>query len=140
MNQWTAAIPSLENWWRDLYEDILNDPNLSDAAEAESLAALGTQQDFVANLKSQYVTPAITGIRRSAEALQTRTANRLAQEALGSLREATSDVNITETEITQLWTAALPALENWYQELLEDANAIENDAESAEADCGVRKS
>ena len=133
LNQWTAAIPSLENWWRDLYEDILNDPNLSDAAEAESLSALGTQQDFVANLKSQYVTPAITGIRRSAEALQTRTANRLAQEALGSLREATSDVNITETEITQLWTAALPALENWYQELLEDANAIESDAERTEA-------
>ena len=133
LNQWTAAIPSLENWWRDLYEDIRNDPNLSDAAEAESLAALGTQQDFVANLKSQYVTPAITGIRRSAEALQTRTANRLAQEALGSLREATSDVNITETEITQLWTAALPALENWYQELLEDANAIESDAERTEA-------
>ena len=133
LNQWTAAIPSLENWWRDLYEDILNDPNLSDAAEAESLSALGTQQDFVANLKSQYVTPAITGIRRSAEALQTRTANRLAQEALGSLREATSDVNITEVEITQLWTDALPLITAWYQELLEDAQSIENDAESAEA-------
>ena len=133
LRRWTEAIPALENWWQELYEDILNDPNLSDAAEAESLAALGTQQDFVANLKSQYVTPAITGIRRSAEALQTRTANRLAQEALGSLREATSDVNITETEITQLWTAALPALENWYQELLEDANAIESDAERTEA-------
>ena len=133
LNQWTAAIPSLENWWRDLYEDILNDPNLSDAAEAESLAELGTQQDFVANLKSQYVTPAITGIRRSAEALQTRTANRLAQEALGSLREATSDVNITEVEITQLWTDALPLITAWYQELLEDAQSIENDAESAEA-------
>ena len=133
LKQWTAAIPSLENWWQELYEDIINDPNLSDAAQSESLAALGTQQNFVANIKSQYVTPAITGIRRNAEALQTRTANRLAQEALGAISEAASDVNITETEIAQLWTAAVPSLEDWYQELLDDASAIENNAERAEA-------
>ena len=133
LKQWTAAVPSLENWWQELYEDIINDPNRSDAAQAESLAALGTQQDFVANIKSQYVTPAITGIRRNAEALQTRTANRLAQEALGAISEAASDVNITETEIAQLWTAAVPSLEDWYQELLDDASAIENNAERAEA-------
>ena len=130
---WQEAIPSLENWWQELYEDIINNPNLSDAQQAEDLAALGSQQDFVSRLKSQYVTPVITGIQRSAEALETRTASRLAQEALRAISEAASDANATETEIVSLWDASIPALETWYQELLDDANAIENDAERNEA-------
>ena len=130
---WQEAIPSLENWWQELYEDIINNPNLSDAQQAEDLAALGSQQDFVSRLKSQYVTPVITGIQRSAEALETRTASRLAQEALRAISEAASDANATETEIVSLWNASIPALETWYQELLDDANAIENDAERNEA-------
>ena len=133
LDQWTAAIPALENWWSELYDDIINNPNLSDAQQSESLAALGSQQDFVSSLKSQYVTPVLSGIAQATEALQTRTANRLAQEALGSLSEATSDVNITEAEVVDLWTATLPALETWYQELLDDANAIADDAERTEA-------
>ena len=133
LDQWTAAIPSLENWWSELYDDIINDPTLSGAQQSESLAALGSQQDFVSSLKAQYVTPVITGIARATEALQTRTANRLAQEALGSLSEATSDVNITEAEVVNLWTATLPALETWYQELLDDANAIEDEGLRSEA-------
>ena len=130
---WQEAIPSLENWWQELYEDIINNPNLSDAQQTEDLAALGSQQDFVSRLKSQYVTPVITGIQRSAEALETRTASRLAQEALRAISEAASDANATETEIVSLWNASIPALETWYQELLDDANAIENDAERNEA-------
>ena len=133
LDQWTAATPALENWWAELYDDIINNPTLSDAQQSESLTALGTQQDFVSSLKSQYVTPVLSGIAQATEALQTRTANRLAQEALGSLSEATSDVNITEAEVVDLWTATLPALETWYQELLDDANAIANDAERGEA-------
>ncbi len=133
LDQWTAATPALENWWMELYDDIINNPTLSDAQQSESLTALGTQQDFVSSLKSQYVTPVLSGIAQATEALQTRTANRLAQEALGSLSEATSDVNITEAEVLNLWTATLPALETWYQELLDDANAIADDAERGEA-------
>ena len=133
LDQWTAAIPALENWWQELYEDIINNPNLSDAQQTEDLAALGSQQDFVASLKSQYVTPVIAGIRQATEALQTRTANRLAQDALGAISEAASDANVTEAEIVNLWDASIPALETWYQELLDDANAIENDTERAEA-------
>ena len=133
LDQWTQAIPALENWWTELYEDIVNNPNLSDAQQSEDLAALGSQQDFVASLKAQYVTPILTGISQAAEALETRTANRLAQGALKGLSEAASDTNITEQAIVDLWTAALPALETWYQELLDDANAIENDAERTEA-------
>ena len=131
--QWTAAIPALENWWQELYDDIINNPTLSDAQESESLAALGSQQDFVASLKSQYVTPVLSGIAQAAEALQTRTANRLAQMALGAISEAAGDANITEDAIVTLWNASIPALEAWYQELLDDANAIENDAERTEA-------
>ena len=138
LDQWTQAIPALENWWSELYEDIVNNPNLSDAQQSEDLAALGSQQDFVASLKSQYVTPVIAGIQSAAENLQTRTANRLAQAALGAISEAASDTNITEQAIVDLWTAALPALETWYQELLDDANAIENEGlrDEAIADLG----
>ena len=99
----------------------------------KTLAALGSQQDFVASLKSQYVTPVISGIQQAAEALQTRTANRLAQEALGAISEAASDVNVTEAEIVNLWEASIPALETWYQELLDDANAIEDEGLRSEA-------
>ena len=130
---WQEAIPSLENWWQELYEDIINNPNLSDAQQSEDLSALGSQQDFVASLKSQYVTPVIAGIRRSTEALETRTANRLAQDALGAISEAASDANVTEAEIVNLWDASIPVLETWYQELLDDANAIESDVERTEA-------
>ena len=138
LDQWTQAIPALENWWSELYEDIVNNPNLSDAQQSEDLAALGSQQDFVASLKSQYVTPVIAGIQSAAENLQTRTANRLAQAALGAISEAASDTNITEQAIAQLWTDALPLLEDWYQELLDDANAIENEGlrDEAIADLG----
>ena len=142
LDQWTQAIPALENWWSELYEDIVNNPNLSDAQQSEDLAALGSQQDFVASLKSQYVTPIITSISQAAEALQTRTANRLAQGALGAIREAASDVNVTEQAIAQLWTDALPLIETWYQELLDDANAIENEGlrDEAIADLGSPES
>ena len=133
LDQWTAAIPALESWWTELYEDIINSPTLSDAQQSESLTALGSQQDFVSSLKSQYVTPVLSGIARATEALQTRTANRLAQDALGAISEAAGDVNITEDTIVTLWNASIPALENWYQELLDDANAIANDADRAEA-------
>ena len=133
LDQWTAAIPALENWWTELYDDIINNPNLSDAQQSESLTALGSQQDFVSSLKSQYVTPVLSGIAQATEALQTRTANRLAQEALGAISEAAGDTNITEEAIVTLWDTSIPALENWYQELLDDANAIENDAERGEA-------
>ena len=69
----------------------------------EAIDALGTPEAFIANIKSQYVTPVITGIRQSAEALETRTANRLAQEALGAIREAAQEANVTEAEILALW-------------------------------------
>ena len=130
---WQEAIPSLETWWTELYDDIVNNPNLSDAQQSEDLAALGSQQDFVSRLKSQYVTPVISGIQQAAEALQTRTANRLANKALGAISEAASDANVTEAEIVDLWDASIPALETWYQELLDDANAIKNEGERDEA-------
>ena len=120
LEKWTAAIPALENWWTELYEDIINNPNLSDAQQAEDLAALGSQQDFVASLKAQYVTPVLMGIAQALEALETRTANRLAQDALGAISEAASDANVTETEIASLWTTSIPTLETWYQELYDD--------------------
>ena len=130
---WQEAIPSLETWWTELYDDIINNPNLTDAQQSEDLAALGSQQDFVASLKSQYVTPVLMGIAQATEALETRTANRLAQEALGAISEAASDANATEAEIVNLWDASIPALETWYQELLDDANAIENEGLRNEA-------
>ena len=128
---WTAALPLLETW----YQELLDDANAieNDAERAEAIAALGTPEAFIANLKSQYVTPVITGIQRSQEALETRTANRLAQAALGGIREAANDANITEQGVLELWTAALPLLETWYQELLDDANAIENEGDRNEA-------
>ena len=128
---WTAALPLLNNWYQELLDDAKAIEN--DAERAEAIAALGTPQQFVANLKSQYVSPVITGIQRAAEALETRTTNRLAQTALGGIREASQDANVTEQQILDLWTAALPLIQSWYQELLDDANAIENDAERTEA-------
>ena len=55
---------------------------------------------------------------QATEALQTRTANRLAQEAIEALGEATGDVNATEAEILAQWQATVPALENWWTEHL----------------------
>ena len=128
---WTDAQPFLETW----YQELLDDANaiVNEAEKTEALAALGSLPDFIANLKSQYVTPVVSGLRASAEALQTRTANRLANNALGAIRTAATDVNITESAIVSLWTDAQPFLETWYQELLDDVNAIENVAERTEA-------
>ena len=67
------------------------------------------------------------------EALETRTANRLAQEVLGAIRTASENANVTEAEIVSLWETAIPLIEAWYQELLDDANAIENIGERTEA-------
>ena len=39
LDLWQAAIPALENWWQELHDDIVNDPNLSDAAMGEALSA-----------------------------------------------------------------------------------------------------
>ena len=128
---WQTAIPLIETWYQELLEDANAIENASERTEA--IAALGSPEAFIANLKSQYVTPIITGIRSSAEALETRTANRIAQDALNGLRELADDVNVTEQAITAAWTAALPLINDWYQELLDDAKAIENDAERAEA-------
>ena len=58
----------------------------NDADRADAIDALGSPEAFVANLKSQYVTPVLTGIAQSTEALETRTANRQAQNAIGALR------------------------------------------------------
>ena len=128
---WTAALPFIENW----YQELLDDANAieNEGLRTEALDALGSPEQFVANLKSQYVTPVITGLQRSQEARETRTANRLAQDALKGLREMGADVNVTEQAITDAWTAALPFIENWYQELLDDANAIENEADRGDA-------
>ena len=131
VNLWTTALPLIEDWYQELLQDAQAIENEGDRTEA--IAALGSPEQFVANLKSQYVTPVIMGIRRSAEALETRTANRLANNALQGIREAASDVNVTEAEITRLWTEALPLIETWYQELLDDAEAIENEGERDEA-------
>ena len=128
---WTDVQPFLETWYGELLDDANSIENVAERTEA--VAALGSLPDFVASLKSQYVTPVVTGLRRSAEALETRTATRLANDALGSIREAVADANVTESEIVRLWTDAQPLLETWYQELLDDANAIENDADRGEA-------
>ena len=138
---WTDALPLIR---RRGIKSCLDDANAieNEGLRDEAIADLGSPEAFIANLKSQYVTPVITGIQRGREALQTRTANRLAQGALSGLREAAEDVNITEAEIVNLWTAAIPALETWYQELLDDANAIENEGlrDEAIADLGSPES
>ena len=115
---WEAARPEVEAW----YQELLDDANaIEDEAERnEAIAALGTLPEFVANLKSQYVTPVIAGIDQAAETLQTRTANRLAQDALSAVSEAANDVNITESEINRLWQEAIPSLETWWTELYDD--------------------
>ena len=135
LEAWNAARPQIENWWQELYDDIVNNPNLLDAERTEALAELGTQQAFVESIRSQYVTPALQGIQQAAEALQTRTANRLATEAINAIGEAASDINVTETEILSLWTAAVPAIETYWQELYEDIvnNPNLSDAEEIEA-------
>ena len=71
---------SLETW----YQELLDDANAieNEGLRDEAITDLGSPESFIASLKSQYVTPIITGIQRSAEALETRTANRLAQGAL----------------------------------------------------------
>ena len=121
----------LEDWYNELLQDANAIEN--EAERTEAVASLGSLPDFIANLKSQYVTPVVNGINASKEALQTKTANRLANDALGAIRTAANDANVTESEILQLWTDAQPFLEDWYNELLEDANAIENEAERGEA-------
>ena len=128
---WEDAHPFLESWYNELLDDANAIEKESDRIEA--LASLGSLPEFIANLKSQHVTPVITSIRSSTEALETRTASRVANEALGAIREAAADVNVTESEIEQLWTEAQPFLEVWYNELLDDAKAIENEAEKTEA-------
>ena len=128
---WTNAQPFLETWYQELLDDANEIVNVAERTEA--VAALGTLPAFIANLKSQSVTPVVNGLRASAEALETRTANRLANDALGAIREAASDANITESEIVELWTDAQPFLETWYQELLDDVNEIVNEAEKTEA-------
>ena len=132
LNLWEEARPQIEDW----YQELLDDANAieNEAERTEAIAALGTQQDFVARLKSQYVTPVLMGISQATETLQTRTANRLAQDALSAVSEAANDVNITEAEITRLWQEAIPSLENWWQELYEDIinNPNLSDAQQAE--------
>ena len=134
LSLWTAAVPSIRTWWQELYEDIVNNPNLSDAEQTEAFAALGSVDDFVANLKAQHVTPVLSGIMQSAEALQTRTANRLAQAAITAIGEAANDVNITEQAILDLWVASEPLIRTWWQELYEDIvnNPNLSEAEQAE--------
>ena len=117
---WEQAIPSIEAWWQSLHDDIVNDPNLSDAEQSESLAELGNIETFVSNIKSQYVTPVIQNIRQGIEALETRTATRLANDAIGAIGEAASDVNVSEQTILELWEQAVPTLENWWNELYQD--------------------
>ena len=94
VERWNAAVPRIEAWWQELSEDIVNNPDLTEIERTEALAELGTQLDFVASLKSQYVTPVLMGIAQATEALQTRTANRLAQDAISAMSEATGDVNV----------------------------------------------
>ena len=135
---WQDAVPLIENWWQELYDDIVNDPNLSDAEQTEALAELGSIEDFVGNLRSRHVAPVIqriqqsterlrtqtqtvtNDIRQGIEALETRTASRVANDALNAIGEAASDVNVTEQTILELWDAAVPLIENWLQELRDD--------------------
>ena len=67
---WTDALPLIETW----YQELLDDANAieNEALRDEAIADLGSPEAFVANLKSQYVTPIITGISQATEALQTR--------------------------------------------------------------------
>ena len=130
---WQAAVPFIEAWWQELYEDIINDDTLSDAEQGEALAELGTLPDFVSGIKAQYVTPVIGGIRQSTERLQTRTANRMAHSAIGAISEAAGDVNVTEQTILSLWESAVPFIEAWWQELYED---IINDPNLSDAEQG----
>ena len=120
LSLWNQAVPFIEAWWEELREDIVNDPNLSDAAMTEALAALGTLPDFVSGIKARSVTPVIQGIQQSTERLQTRTASREVNEAIGAISEAANDVNVAESTILELWQDAVPFIENWWQELYED--------------------
>ena len=82
---------------------------LKDSGEA--LTALGSPEAFIANLKSQYVSLVLMGIAQSTEALETRTANRQAQGAIGALRTVADDVNVTEQAIIDKWQEAIPFIE-----------------------------
>ena len=106
----------------------------------EALAALGSPEQFVANLKSQYVEPVLTGIAQSTEALETRTANRQAQGVIGALRTVADDVNVTEQAIIDKWQEAIPFIETWWQELYDDivnnANLTDDDIAESLAELG----
>ena len=94
--------------------NYLDDANAieNDAERTEAVAALGSPEAFIANLKSQYVTPVLMGISQSTEALQTRTANRQAQGAISALRTVADDVNVTEQAIVDKWKEAIPFIES----------------------------
>ena len=130
LDLWNTVQPSLENWWQELYDDIINDPTLSDTEQTEALAELGSVEDFVADIQSQYVTPIIAGIRQTSEALQTQTADRLANDAIAAISEAASDINATESTILESWNTAVPLIQAWYDELRDD---IENNINLSDA-------
>ena len=62
IDKWQEAIPFIESWWQELYDDIVNNANLTDADIAESLTELGSVEAFVGNIRSQYVTPVLNNI------------------------------------------------------------------------------
>ena len=130
---WTDALPLIETW----YQELLDDANAieNEALRDEAIADLGSPEAFVANLKSQYVTPIITGISQATEALQTRTANRLANDAISAISDVANDVNVTEEAIIDKWQEAVPFIEGWWQELSDDIvnNENLNDADIAES-------
>ena len=62
IEKWQEAIPFIQTWWQELYDDIVNNANLTDADIAESLTELGSVEAFVGNIRSQYVTPVLNNI------------------------------------------------------------------------------
>ena len=62
IDKWQEAIPFIETWWQELYDDIVNNENLNDEQIRESLAELGSVEAFVGNIRSQYVTPVLNNI------------------------------------------------------------------------------
>ena len=121
---WTDALPLIETWYQELLDDANAIENEGDRAEA--IADLGSPEQFIANLKSQYVTPILNGITQSTEALETRTANRLAQGAISGLSDVANDVNVTEQAIIDKWKEAVPFIQDWWGELYDDIVNNEN--------------
>ena len=127
LSEWAKVKPKVEGLWQELYDDIANDPNLSDAQRIEDFSALGTQQDFATNYKADLVDPVIAAIKADNIADGLAHAKFEVDTGLDAFRAAAKIGTVTVEEIQTLWdTHVVPNLRDYYDAIIAQANSIDD--------------